>query len=191
MNATLPPDVRLRPLTPADSLELLTSLLHQAYASLAAQGWNFTAVDQPVSLTAKRVSAGQCLLAEQLDAQGAARLVGTVMVRGPYRPGVDAWTLDAPCYNEPGTAILSQLAVHPDCRGLGLGERLMDAAEDWARTEGYTAVALDTALPAVALRQRYERRGYVQVGDVQWEGKTYRSVLMRKALSAAVPAVEA
>ncbi len=192
------PDIRLRPLNAADSLEALTALLHQSYASLAAQGWNFTAVDQPVSLTAKRVSAGQCIVAEQAhasedgpetvsgnasgNASGQWRLVGTVMVRGPYRPGVDAWILDAPCYTEAGTAILSQLAVHPDCRGQGLGERLMDAAEDWARQEGYTAVALDTAMPAMALRRRYERRGYVLLGDVQWEGKTYRSVLMRKAL---------
>ncbi|ALV08789.1 GNAT family N-acetyltransferase [Roseateles depolymerans] len=183
-------DIRLRPLTAADSLEALTALLHQSYASLAAQGWNFTAVDQPVSLTAKRVSVGQCIVAEQEhvpetvsgNAPGRWRLVGTVMVRGPYRPGVDAWSLDAPCFTEAGTAILSQLAVHPDCRGKGLGERLMDAAEDWARREGYTAVALDTAMPAMALRQRYERRGYALLGDVQWEGKTYRSVLMRKAL---------
>lgn len=175
-------DIRLRPLTAADSLDDLTALLHQSYASLAAQGWNFTAVDQPVSLTAQRVSAGQCIVAEQADEAGRPRLVGTVMVRGPYRPGVDAWSLDTPCYTEAGTAILSQLAVHPDCRGRGLGERLMDGAEDWARREGYTAVALDTAMPAIALRQRYERRGYVLLGDVQWEGKTYRSVLMRKAL---------
>jgi GNAT superfamily N-acetyltransferase len=177
--------IHIRPLTAADSLEALTALLHQAYASLAAQGWNFTAVDQPVSLTAKRVASGQCFLAEEMDSQGQRRLVGTVMVRGPYRPGVDAWSLDTPCFTDPANAILSQLAVHPDCRGQGLGERLMDTAEAWAREQGYQAVALDTAMPALALRQRYERRGYVTVGDVQWEGKTYRSVLMRKPLSSA------
>jgi GNAT superfamily N-acetyltransferase len=88
-----------------------------------------------------------------------------------------------PLYTTPGTAILSQLAVHPDCRGLGLGERLIDAAEAWAREQGFTQLALDTAEPAVALRRRYERRGYVTAGSVQWQGKTYVSVLMRKPLA--------
>ena len=34
---------RIRPFTAADSPEQLTALLHTAYATLAAQGWNFTA----------------------------------------------------------------------------------------------------------------------------------------------------
>jgi hypothetical protein len=58
----------------------------------------------------------------------------------------------------------------------------MDAAEAWAAEQGYTHVALDTAEPAVALQRRYARRGYAPVGDVQWAGKTYRSVLMLKPL---------
>ncbi len=87
-----------------------------------------------------------------------------------------------PLYTTPGTAILSQLAVHPDCRGLGLGERLIDAAEAWASDQGFARLALDTAEPAEALRRRYERRGYVAVGRVQWMGKTYVSVLMTKPL---------
>ncbi|RZI99181.1 MAG: N-acetyltransferase [Rubrivivax sp.] len=40
----------------------------------------------------------------------------------------------------PGTAILSQLAVHPDCRGLGVGERLIDAAEAWASEQGFATI---------------------------------------------------
>ena len=172
-------DLTLRPLSPDDSIEALTALLHVSYASLAAQGWNFTAVDQSVQTTRERVAAGQAFVA--LTASG--ELVGTVTVAPPKSP--DGRYLGDPvpaCYTQADTAILAQLAVHPSCRGQGVGERLMDVAEAWALAQGYAHVALDTAVPAEALRRRYERRGYVQIGDVQWAGKTYPSVLMRKVL---------
>ncbi|MBW8847442.1 MAG: GNAT family N-acetyltransferase [Burkholderiales bacterium] len=170
--------VAIRALTADDCMHALTALLHMSYASLAEQGWNFTAVDQTEQVTRDRLAGAQGFVAE-LDG----RLVGTVAVRGP-KPPDEAYIADPPppLYTTPGTAILSQLAVHPDCRGLGLGERLMDAAEAWAREQGFAQLALDTAEPAVALRRRYERRGYVTVGGVQWQGKTYASVLMSKAL---------
>lgn len=170
--------ISIRPLSAADSLDDLTQLLHAAYASLAAQGWNFTAADQTVDVTRDRLAGARGFVAEL-----GGRLVGTVAVRGPKPPG-EAYIADPPppLYTTPGTAILSQLAVHPDCRGQGLGERLMDAAEAWARRQGFAQLALDTAEPAAALRRRYERRGYTTVGGVQWQGKTYASVLMVKPL---------
>lgn len=171
--------ITIRPLVASDCLTELTGLLHASYASLAAQGWNFTAVDQSVEVTRQRLADAQGFVAE-LDG----RFVGTIAVRGP-KPAGEAYIADPPppLYTTPGTAILSQLAVHPDCRGLGLGEQLIDAAEVWAREQGFTQLALDTAEPAIALRRRYERRGYAEVGAVQWAGKTYRSVLMLKALT--------
>ena len=170
----------IRPLAASDCLLTLTQLLHVSYASLAAQGWNFTAVDQGVDVTRDRLAGAQGFVAEQHG-----RLVGTIAIRGP-KPAGETYIADPPppLYTTPGTAILSQLAVHPDCRGQGLGEQLIDAAEAWARAQGFSRVALDTAEPATALRRRYERRGYVTVGGVQWRGKTYASVLMSKPLGA-------
>lgn len=171
--------MQVRPLHAGDSLETLTALLHAAYASLAAAGWNFTAVDQSVEVTRQRVALGQAFVAEL-----GGRLVGTVTV-SPPKPA-DGQYLGDPvpaCYTEPGTAILAQLAVHPELRGQGLGERLMDVAEAWAAAQGYAHVALDTAKPAAHLQRRYARRGYVPVGEVQWQGKTYGSVLMVKPLA--------
>lgn len=169
----------IRPLHATDSLAELTALLHASYASLAAQGWNFTAVDQSVEVTRERVSAGQAWVAERDG-----RLVGTIAMSGP-KPASGQYLRDPvpDCYTQPGHAILAQLAVHPDMRGQGLAEQLMDAAEAWAAEQGYTHVVLDTALPAIALQRRYARRGYAPVGDVQWAGKSYRSVLMLKALN--------
>jgi len=171
--------VAIRPLTASDCMTELTALLHLSYASLAEQGWNFTAVDQPVDVTRERLAGAQGFVAE-LDG----RFVGTVAVRGP-KPAGEVYIADPPpaLYTTPGTAILSQLAVHPDCRGQGVGEQLLDAAEAWASEQGFAQLALDTAEPAEALRRRYERRGYVTVGGVQWQGKTYASVLMCKPLA--------
>jgi GNAT superfamily N-acetyltransferase len=168
----------IRPLHRDDSLQALTELLHAAYASLAAQGWNFTAVDQSVEVTRQRLEGAQAFVAVS---EG--RLVGTIAVRGP-KSREETYISDPPppLYTAPGTAILAQLGVHPDWRGQGTAERLIDAAESWARRQGYHRIALDTAEPASALRARYARRGYAEVGTVQWQGKTYRSVLMCRSL---------
>ncbi|MFT7776790.1 GNAT family N-acetyltransferase [Roseateles sp.] len=176
--------VDIRPLDATDSVEDLTELLHASYASLAAQGWNFTAVDQGVDVTRQRLADGQAFVAV-----AGAQLVGTVAVRGP-KPAGEAYIADPPppLYTTAGTAILSQLGVHPDWRGQGLAERLIDTAETWASDQGHHQIALDTAEPAAVLRRRYARRGYAEVGVVQWQGKTYRSVLMCKPL--AVPQTE-
>lgn len=176
-------DITIRPLAATDCLRTLTELLHAAYASLAAQGWNFTAVDQSVDVTRDRLAGAQGFVAE-----AAGRLVGTIAVRGP-KPPDETYIADPPppLYTTPGTAILSQLGVHPDWRGQRLAERLIDAAETWAAAQGLQQIALDTAEPATALRTRYARRGYAEVGVVQWQGKTYRSVLMCKPLHALQP----
>lgn len=168
----------LRPLADQDSLAQLTALLHAAYASLAARGLNFTAVDQSEATTRERLAGAQAWVVEQDG-----RLVGTVTASGPRLADASGLVDPPPAlYTEPDVALISQLAVHPDHRGQGLGERLLDAAEAWARSQGYRRAALDTAEPAEDLRRRYARRGYAELGRVQWAGKTYRSVLMCKNL---------
>lgn len=172
-------NIAIRALRPDDSLESLTALLHRAYAPLAARGWNFTGADQTVAVTRSRISSGSCLVAVEAPHE---RLIGTVMVRGPYRPELDAWCLDTPWYTRADTAILSQFAVDPELQGQGLGARLMNAAEAWAAGQGLAYVALDTARPAEHLQRRYARHGYRPVDEVRWPGKNYASVLMVKEL---------
>lgn len=169
--------ILLRPLAPTDSLEALTALLHRAYAPLGAAGMNFTAVDQTVEKTRERAGRGQCFVAVQGE-----HIVGTVTVDGMFDPNLHRWARATPWFFRADVAHLHQYAVDPELQRSGIGGRLMRACEDWARKQGHRALALDTAMPATHLRQRYQLAGFRDVADVQWGGKTYRSVIMVKPL---------
>ena len=170
--------VQTRPLAPGDSIAELTALLHRAYAPLAAAGMNFTAASQTEAMTVDRVGDGHCLLALRAGA-----LVGTVTVARGHDGNRHPWARASRWLLRDDVAQLFQFAVDPAVQGAGLGRALMQAAEDHCRNSGRRAVALDTALPATHLRQRYARAGYADQHELQWHGKTYRSVLMVKPLT--------
>lgn len=179
MNPDHPPRAfNLRPLQATDALAELTTLLHRAYAPLGAAGMNFTAVHQTEAQTAERVRQGHCLVAERDG-----RLIGTVTVNGAFDPNTQAWARATPWFYRADVAHFHQFAVAPELQGQGIGSALMAGAEAWARNHGHRALALDTALPATALRQRYARAGFEVVDEVHWPGKTYRSVVMMKPLA--------
>jgi len=97
---------------------------------------------------------------------------------------------------EPRTGDLWQLSTHQDLRGLGIGSRLVDAAERRVRARGLRTVVLGVEAENVRARQLYDRLGYVAYGHEQssWdevddEGRTRRHhadlILMRKTLTSA------
>jgi GNAT superfamily N-acetyltransferase len=177
--------VTIRPLASGDSLDALTALLHRAYASLAAMGLNYTAVDQSVQMTARRFALGQGFVAER---EGT--IVGTVVVQGPHDADATPDVRACAWYLRRDLAHLHQLGVEPAAQGQGIGSALISACEDWARERGFPAIALDTALPATHLRQRYAAFGYAEVDSVQWKGKRYRTVIMVKPLRGAAPGAD-
>lgn len=171
--------VEVRALAARDALALLTQLLHRAYAPLAAQGVNYGAATQSVADTARNLGAGQCFVAERRG-----RMVGTVTVRGPLDPQVAPWVSAVPAFCDRDTAHFHQFAVDPGHQHQGIGRQLIAACERWARACGYRRLALDTA-DAAGLRTMYAGLGYAEVLQVQWPGKSYRSVVMVKALDEA------
>ena len=154
------------------SVEVITELLHKAYARLQAMGFNYTATNQDASVTLKRLKAGMAFVA--LDQQ---EIVGTITYyEAPYS-SVGTW------YQRQDVGIFGQFAVKPECQGQGIGSRLLETVEALARSRGKTELALDTSEGATHLRQFYERHGYRDVEFLQWPGKTYRSVVMTKRLA--------
>ena len=64
----------------------------------------------------------------------------------------------------PGTAILSQLGVHPDCRGQGVGEKLVREAESEAVDAGRIIMRLEVREDNRGAINLYKRLGYRQFG---------------------------
>jgi hypothetical protein len=53
------PELEIRLLSDSDSLDELTTLLHRAYAPLAASGLRYMTASQDVAMTRKRASKGE------------------------------------------------------------------------------------------------------------------------------------
>lgn len=161
----------IRPLAATDSIEAITALLHRAYSRLGAMGLNYTAVDQSSEITRKRFDGGQGFVAVSKGA-----LVGTIVVQ-PAKA-------DSPCeyFRRQGIASIHQFAVEPAIQSTGIGRELITACETWTVKRGLEEIALDTAEQATHLIAFYERLGFEACGFVQWQGKVYRSVVMRKKL---------
>lgn len=179
-------DIEIRQFGPEDSIDELTALLHRAYARLGSMGLNYTAVDQDVDVTRRRIDKGTCYLA----IAGTGRICGTTVLYAPIEGDLsDAVLLQlqqssegAGWLKQPRIAHLGQFAVDPDVQSQGLAARLMQTVEAQARSLNAKEIALDTAEPAAHLVALYARRGYRFVGHAQWSGKTYRSVVMSKTL---------
>jgi GNAT superfamily N-acetyltransferase len=166
-------ELQIRLLAGSDSLELLTELLHRAYASLAALGFNYTATNQDVETTHSRIAGGECYVVADAE-----RIVATMLLRPPaMRTPHCAW------YDRPDVAVVGQLGVEPALQRQGLGGRLIRFGEERARSLGATEVALDTAEGASHLIQLYTARGYRRVGLEQWKHANYRSVILSKTLT--------
>ncbi|GID62753.1 MarR family transcriptional regulator [Actinoplanes cyaneus] len=67
--------------------------------------------------------------------------------------------------DEPGTAVLRVLLVHPSARGLGLGGRLVDECLAFAAGAGYERMRLWTTDPLTRARQVYLRRGFALIRE--------------------------
>lgn len=78
--------------------------------------------------------------------------------------------------------IVHRLAVDPDIRRQGLANRMMDFAEELARSKGFPAVRLDTCQDNTAALALYEGRGYIRRGTCHFPGRTFTFVVMEKAL---------
>jgi ribosomal protein S18 acetylase RimI-like enzyme len=79
--------------------------------------------------------------------------------------GLVGMATGAPAPDRPTIAALFGMWVAPEARGQGIGTRLIDAVEDWARAAGYASIGLGVTTmnePAIRL---YTSKGYVGIGE--------------------------
>ncbi len=164
----------VRRISPSDSVEELTSLLHRAYAGLLAQGLRYVATHQDVATTRRRIAGGECYVAE-LEAS----LVATVTFKQASVTAGCEW------YDRVDVASFGQLAVEPEYQQRGIGNALMDLVEERARVTGAAEISLDTSEQAEALIDWYVRRGYRVVQTADWEATNYVSVVLSKRVGGA------
>jgi aminoglycoside 6'-N-acetyltransferase I len=76
--------------------------------------------------------------------------------------------------NEPGPiAHVEGWYVDPDLRRCGLGRRLIQAAEDWARAQGYSEIRSDTQIDNFGSQRAHEALGFAETN----RGIYYRKLL--------------
>src|SRR5438128_735056 len=56
--------------------------------------------------------------------------------------------------------------VDPDARRSGNGRALLEAAEEWSRTQGYTEMASDALIDNHVSHEAHKRSGYIEVDRV-------------------------
>jgi GNAT superfamily N-acetyltransferase len=90
-----------------------------------------------------------------------------------------------PADGDGGTAKLRILLVHPDGRGHGLGQRLVDTCVEFARAQGYREMRLWTNNVLAAARHIYLAAGFTLIEEsphhsfgVDLIGQTYQLMLV-------------
>lgn len=194
MPAATTPSVTVRGLSPGDSLEALTALLHRAYARQVGMGLRPLAGRQSVEVTRQRVASGECYVAVLAEAEGAARgataggeppgalraaddrLVGAILFQEQEEAAFPEW------FQRPEVGHFSLFAVDPGVQGRGIGGLLLAHVEDRARALGLRELSLSMAEPDAALRAFYDHRGFRFIQHWQWPYTNYRSAILSKAL---------
>ena len=164
--------IAYRPLLVGDDLNGITSLLHEAYAPLAAAGMRFVASHQSVATTKKRMDKGETFVATDSDL-----IVGIITFTEAHA------THGSPFYDRSDVADFGQFAVRPAYQRRGIGSRLIEMVELRAFEKGVGELALNTSEHATDLIAMYTRKGYRFVEYVQWNDVNYRSVILSKTLT--------
>jgi GNAT superfamily N-acetyltransferase len=106
---------------------------------------------------AGRVAAGVLVWVAEVDGE----LAGTVS----YVPGIGPYAE----FDDPAGAGIRMLAVLPAFQGRGIGEKLVRACLDRARTDGRERVYLDTTRWMETAQRLYARMGFERRPELDWE----------------------
>jgi ribosomal protein S18 acetylase RimI-like enzyme len=80
---------------------------------------------------------------------------------------------------------LHRLAVNPAWQKQGIGQKLLDYAENYASNNGYSVIRLDAYSGNPRALKLYEKHGYARVGQIHFPNRTlafycYEKILKRQ-----------
>lgn len=162
----------IRPWSTKDSVSEITTLLHAAYAPLAAAGMRYVASHQDDHTTRDRLTRGFPFVAVADDGN----ITGTITCYATSAESPCAW------YRRNGVFRFGQFAVRPGLQRGGIGSALLEMVEREARSRGAVELACDTAESAELLIRWYGGLGFRFVEHVSWPDTNYRSVVLSKSL---------
>lgn len=151
-----PPPFEIERLAPPASdadIRDLASLLIDAVRSGAAVSFLDSLTPNDAEAWWRKTLATAHPAAAVLIARDARGIAGSVQLHPAWAP------------NQPHRAEISKLLVHTRCRRLGLGDRLMHAAEQAALAAGFRLLTLDAKRGAAA-ESLYRKRGWTFVGTI-------------------------
>lgn len=64
--------------------------------------------------------------------------------------------------------VIKRIAVFPSWQKMGVGKKLVQFAEEYAKEHNYKSIRLDVASSSEALIKLYESIGYVYTGDIHY-----------------------
>lgn len=142
------------PSDPAD-LDAIVALVNGAYRGEGAlRSWT----------TEAGLMGGQRIDRAMLGADLAASSSAEILVQ---REGSDllgcVWVELLPDH----VAYLGMLSVRPELQAAGVGRRLLEAGEDWARSRGARRMRMSVVQVRDSLIAWYQRRGYQLTGETQ------------------------
>jgi ribosomal protein S18 acetylase RimI-like enzyme len=168
-------DIRIRPATKDDRREL-AELINFAGEGLPLYLWERmaeegeTAWEVGCRRAAREEGSFSYRNATVAERDGAvvAALVGYPLADEPEAIGPDMPAMFVPLQElenlAPRTWYVNVLAVYPDCRGQGLGTRLLDVAEQKAAEAGLSGLSIIVSDGNEGARRLYERCGYRERG---------------------------
>ena len=74
------------------------------------------------------------------------------------------------------------MGVEPEFQKQGIGKKLIEYIEQYAKENNFVQVALDTSEEAAHLIDWYEKLGYKFHSHIDWDITNYRSVVLIKNL---------
>jgi len=157
-DAAAPSPVRLRPPVPGD-MGWVVSRHAVLYAQEYGWDWRFEALVARIAadfIDRFDPAREACWIAERDGATGPERLGCVFLVQARSETTGEV---------EPGIAQLRMLLLEPAARGQGLGKRLVDECERFARERGYRRIRLWTNRVLAAARGIYEAAGYKLVAS--------------------------
>lgn len=78
--------------------------------------------------------------------------------------------------------IMHRLAVHPEVQGKGIARKLIAFSEEYARSQGYSSIRMDTYSKNTRVLALYPSLGYERRGEVFFPNRTLSFPVFEKVL---------